>query len=87
LLNFGHEKSSVLLPLSQLPFHIPARVVRFDDEEIGLRLIEMGCIPGTEIVVLRKAPLGDPLAFSCRGSIISIRSREAQQVMVEECNG
>jgi len=75
-----------LLPLSQLPFHIAARIVRFDDEEIGLRLIEMGCIQGTEVVMLRKAPLGDPLAFSCRGSIISIRASEAQHVMVEECN-
>lgn len=84
--NFDLEKSAILLPLSQLPFHIPARVVRFDDEEIGLRLIEMGCIQGTEVVMIRKAPLGDPLAFSCRGSIISIRASEAQQVIVEECN-
>jgi ferrous iron transport protein A len=75
-----------LLPLSQLPFLIRARVVRFNDEEIGLRLIEMGCIPGTEIMLLRKAPLGDPIAFSCRGSIISIRMQEAQHVMVEERN-
>lgn len=66
---------------------MPAHIVRYDDEEIGLRLIEMGCIPGTEVAVLRKAPLGDPLAFSCRGTIISIRIEEAKQVMVEECNG
>jgi len=75
-----------VLPLSQLPFNISALIVRFDDEEIGLRLIEMGCIPGTKIEMLRKAPLGDPLAFTCRGSIISIRASEAQKVMVEECN-
>jgi ferrous iron transport protein A len=75
-----------LLPLSQLPFHIRAYVVGFNDEEIGLRLVEMGCIPGTEIMLLRKAPLGDPIAFSCRGSIISIRMQEAQHVMVEERN-
>jgi ferrous iron transport protein A len=75
-----------LLPLSQLPFHICARVVGFNDNEIGLRLVEMGCIPGAEIMLLRKAPLGDPIAFSCRGSIISIRREEAQHVLVEERN-
>lgn len=59
-----------------------ARIVQFLDEEISLKMIEMGCIPGTLVTMIRKAPFGDPLAFACHGSIISIRTAEAQTVLV-----
>lgn len=60
-----------------------ARIDRFTDEEIGQKLLEMGCVPQAEILMLREAPLGDPLAFECGGSIISIRKAEARTVLVE----
>jgi len=60
-----------------------ARIARFTDEEIGQKLLEMGCVPQSELHMLRPAPLGDPLAFECEGSIISIRKAEAQNVVVE----
>jgi ferrous iron transport protein A len=59
-----------------------ARIVQFLDEEISLNMIEMGCIPGTLVTMIRKAPFGDPLAFACHSSIISIRTAEAQTVIV-----
>jgi ferrous iron transport protein A len=71
-------------PLSELQPGDTARVQSFLDPEVSLKLIEMGCIPGIEIRFIRRAPLGDPLAFQCLGSIISIRKREAATVMVEE---
>lgn len=60
-----------------------ARIARFADEEIGQKLLEMGCIPQAELRMLRPAPMGDPLAFECGGSIISIRKAEARTVLVE----
>ena len=54
----------------------------FTDEEIKLKLMEMGCIPGETIFVERLAPLGDPMAISVAGYILSIRKDEASAVVV-----
>jgi ferrous iron transport protein A len=57
-------------------------------EEVGgerafrRRIMEMGLVPGTPVRVLGVAPLGDPLTIDLRGSRISIRKREAEQVRV-----
>ena len=63
-----------------------AHIVQFLDEEISLNMIEMGCIPGTLVTMIRKAPFGDPLAFACHSSIISIRKAEAKTVIVKPEN-
>ncbi len=47
------------------------------------RLLEMGLIRGTEVQVLRFAPLGDPMEIAVRGYQLSVRLREAAQVEVE----
>lgn len=47
------------------------------------RLLELGLLPGTPVAVLRIAPLGDPIELMARGTRLSIRKREAQQVTVE----
>lgn len=47
------------------------------------RLLEMGLVPGTELRVLRRAPLGDPLELSVRGYLLSIRLDQARQIGVE----
>jgi hypothetical protein len=44
--------------------------------------MEMGLVPGTEIEVHRKAPLGDPLELRIRGYSLSIRRDEAALVSV-----
>ena len=69
--------------LSHVPIVESAIILGFSDEEISLKLIELGCIPGTQITMIRKAPFGDPLAFACSGSLISIRIHEATTVQVD----
>jgi len=49
----------------------------------ALRLREMGVLPGVRITLVRVAPLGDPLAFKVRGSILTLRKRDAAHVLVE----
>ncbi|HSC89049.1 MAG TPA: ferrous iron transport protein A [Polyangiaceae bacterium] len=46
------------------------------------RLFELGLVPGTEVSVVRVAPLGDPLELEARGSRLSIRRKEALEVHV-----
>ncbi len=49
---------------------------------LRLRLLEMGFVPGTRVSLVKRAPLGDPLEFSLRGSHLSLRTREAEMIEV-----
>lgn len=71
-------------PLSRLPLWQPATVRRVaNDRAIALRLLELGLLPGTEVVVVRRAPLGDPIELRLRDYSLSIRASDAQDVFVE----
>lgn len=47
------------------------------------RLIAMGLIPGTEFIVSRMAPLGDPIEIIVRGFALSLRKHEANILQIE----
>ncbi len=47
-----------------------------------LRLMELGFTPGQEVTVVAKSPFKDPLAVSVRGTIIDLRSEEAECIKV-----
>jgi len=53
------------------------------DRPVARRLMEMGLLPGTEVRVIRIAPLGDPLELRVRGYALSIRRAEASHVEVD----
>jgi ferrous iron transport protein A len=44
------------------------------------RLLEMGLIPGTPVILVNRAPLGDPLEIEIRSGRLSIRRHEAAMV-------
>ena len=48
------------------------------------RLVAMGLIPGTEFIVSRIAPLGDPIEILVRGFALSLRKHEASILQIEE---
>jgi ferrous iron transport protein A len=52
------------------------------NDEVAIRLMEMGIVPGASISMIGVAPLGDPLEFSLRGYRLSLRRNEAQRVFV-----
>lgn len=61
-----------------------ALVLRIDgDEHFARRLMDLGMTPGTEIALVRRAPLGDPIELIVRGSHFSIRRSEADCIHVE----
>lgn len=67
--------------LAELGVGAVARVARVDGlDEISIRLMEMGLIPGTELRVLGVAPLGDPIEIEVRGYRLSLRKSEAARV-------
>lgn len=54
----------------------------FDIEVIPLKLLEMGCLPGSEVELLQIAPFGDPLYLDINGSHVAIRIETARQIEV-----
>jgi ferrous iron transport protein A len=52
-------------------------------DEVSLRLMEMGLIPGVELTVIGLAPLGDPIEVELRGYRLSLRKTEASRVEME----
>ena len=54
----------------------------FKDEEMSLKLMEMGCLPGSEVKITCKAPLGDPICIMVSGYNLSLRLDEASTVML-----
>lgn len=47
------------------------------------RIMDMGITKGTEIKVVKIAPLGDPMELNVRGYDLSVRKNEAATVDVE----
>ena len=47
------------------------------------RLRELGLLPGTRIQLIRRAPMGDPIEISVRGSLISLRKKEADLIEIK----
>ena len=56
----------------------------FEKDEIFLKLMEMGCVPGEIVIVEQVAPLGDPISILVSGYHLSLRINEAENIWVEE---
>ena len=51
---------------------------------IRRRLMDIGMIPGTKIECLQKSPLGDPVAFLVRRTVIALRCEDAFDIFICE---
>ncbi|RYD63032.1 MAG: ferrous iron transport protein A [Verrucomicrobiaceae bacterium] len=69
--------------LSELRQGERGRIQSFISSDLELKLMEMGCIPGEEVVVEQVAPLGDPISIKVAGYSLSLRRNEAQEIIVE----
>ena len=49
---------------------------------VARRLMELGLVPGTDIEMIRRAPLGDPLEVRVRGVHLSLRRTQARRIHV-----
>ncbi len=69
--------------LSSLPPGKRCTVVRIEGNSgIDRRLLDLGFVPDTPVRVVRRAPLGDPVAYELRGFKICLRHSEAARVWV-----
>ncbi len=51
--------------------------------KIKRRLFDMGITPGADVLMRKKAPLGDPIEITIRGYELTLRKTEAVCVNVE----
>lgn len=70
--------------LSQIKQGKIVRIVSFEDNDLFIKLMEMGCLPGENIRIEQVAPLGDPISISVAGYSLSLRLSEANNIFVED---
>lgn len=60
-----------------------AIIREFDNSDIFLKLMEMGCVPGEKVFLEQVAPLGDPISVKISGYSLSLRLNEAEHIRVQ----
>lgn len=70
--------------LSEVMVGKPVIIKSFEKDDIFLKLMEMGCVPGETIRIDHIAPLGDPISITVSGYNLSLRLNEAENIWVEE---
>lgn len=70
--------------LDEVEINSKVKVVRVNpNSRTRRRIMDMGIVRGTEILVSGKAPMGDPIELQLRGYNLSLRKKEAKDVIVE----
>jgi len=70
--------------LSEIIPGVSVTIKHFEKDDISLKLMEMGCVPGEVVIIDQIAPLGDPISILVAGYHLSLRLNEAEKIWVEE---
>ncbi len=69
--------------IAQLKIGQKGIISGFNIEEIPLKLLEMGCLPGNVVQLIQIAPFGCPMYFNVNDSHVAIRTETAKEITVE----
>ena len=61
-----------------------ATIIDSSSEDIPLKLLEMGCLPGNNVQLLQSAPFADPLYLNINGSHLAIRKETAALITIKK---
>ena len=76
---------ALAVQLDELPVGSRVRVVEIEGSgKNQRRMLDMGFVPGAEVTVIRKAPLGDPIEYRVKGTAVALRQKDANSILVEE---
>lgn len=53
-------------------------------EDIPLKLLEMGCLPGNTVHLLQLAPFADPMYLNVNDSFLAIRKETAALIIIKK---
>lgn len=73
------------MKLSSLKSGQSGQIISFNNlsTDVRKRLMIMGLLPHTEVTLIRRAPMGDPLQLEVRGVSIAVRESIAASIEVE----
>jgi len=72
------------IPLIDVEMKVKVRVTEIAlESKVRRRIMDMGIVKGTPLVVTGRAPMGDPIELQVRGYTLSLRKNEAKDIMVE----
>jgi ferrous iron transport protein A len=70
--------------LAELEIGVCAKVVRLEIEgSTRRRLLDLGFLPGAQVKSVLKSPLGTPIAYEIRGSLLSLRKEDTSKIIVK----
>jgi len=69
--------------LDELSVGSKGEMVKIFDNILEQKLLEMGCTPGEQFEVIRKAPFGGPIAILISSYILSVREEDARSIAVK----
>lgn len=73
------------MTLNKLPIGKSATISKVGGEgTLRCRLLDMGLIPKTKVMVRKIAPMGDPIEIQIRGYELTLRMDDAKQIEVEQ---
>ena len=73
------------MTLNELPVGKAAVIAKVGGAgALRCRLLDMGLIPKTKIVITKVAPMGDPIELRLRGYTLTIRIEDAKNIEVKE---
>ena len=78
-------KATTIMPLNKAAQGLSYKVIdiRLKEDE-RKRIMDLGLIPHTTLKVLQKSPLGDPIAYFIRGTVIALRSECTKKIIVKK---
>ena len=56
--------------------------VESDDKALRQHILDMGLTPGTEVTMMKYAPMGDPMEIRLRGYELTLRLDDAAQIEI-----
>ena len=78
-------ESRNFMTLNELPVGKAAVITKVGGAgALRCRLLDMGLIPKTKIVITKVAPMGDPIELRLRGYTLTIRIEDAKNIEVKE---
>jgi ferrous iron transport protein A len=70
--------------LAELLIGSKGEMIQISDNSLEQKLLEMGCTPGEQFEVVRKAPFGGPIAILISSYVLSIREEDARSIVVKK---
>lgn len=78
-----HKENFCLL--QDMPLGIECSVVEL--EVTGFkrrRLLDLGLVPSTKMIAIRRSPFGDPTAYLVRRTVVALRQEDSSRIIVRK---